>query len=62
MTIVLKVIDKKIVEKDFSLVVSNKPLTSEEAIKEIKEQYRFEDDKTEMNEKIKEMWCRKRSI
>jgi hypothetical protein len=55
MTIVLKVIDKKIVEKDFSLVISDKPLTSEEAIEEIKKQYRFENDKTEMNEKIKEI-------
>jgi hypothetical protein len=38
----LKVISTKIVEKDFSLVQSGKPLTKEEALKELKEQYRFE--------------------
>lgn len=53
MKIKLKIISKKIVEKDFSLVQSGKPMTKEEMVKELKEQYRFEDDKTELNKKIK---------
>jgi hypothetical protein len=55
MKIQLKIIDSKIREVDFSLPVSNNPMTKEEAIKEIKEQYRFEDDKTRMNELIKQI-------
>lgn len=55
MTIVLKIIKTKIVEHDHSTIVNNKPLTQEEAVEEIKEQYKFEDDKTEMNEKIKKI-------
>lgn len=55
MKICLKVIDVKIVEKDFSEVVEPKNLTLDEVIEEIKEQYKFENDKTEMYKRIREV-------
>jgi len=40
--LILKVISTKIVEKDFSNVVTNKQMTKEETLKELEEQYKFE--------------------
>jgi len=55
MKIRLKVIKSRIVEKDYSLVQSNKLMSKDEMIEEIKEQHKFEDDKTQMNERIKQI-------
>ena len=48
----LKVIEEKIVEKDFSLITKEFK-TTEEQIEEIERIFEFEDDKTQMNEMIK---------
>lgn len=52
--IILKVIEEKIVEKDFSLITKEFK-TTEEQIEEIKRMFEFEDDKTQMNEMIKKI-------
>ena len=51
----LKVIETRIVEKDVSQVQSNKSMSKEEMIEELKERYKFEEDKTELEESIKFM-------
>jgi hypothetical protein len=53
MIVIGKIIEIRIKEVDFSEVQSNKPMTNEEMVEALKEQYRFEDDKTELNERIK---------
>jgi len=50
----LKVIEEKIVEKDFSLITKEFK-TTEEQIQEIERLFEFEDDKTQMNEMIKQI-------
>jgi len=52
--IILKIIDKKIVEKDFSLI-TKKFETIEEQIIETKKMYEFENDKIQMNKIIKQI-------
>jgi hypothetical protein len=53
--IIGKIIEEKIKEVDFSEIQSDKPMTKDEMVAELKEQYRFEDDKSELNRKIKEI-------
>jgi hypothetical protein len=52
--IILKVIEEKIVEKDFSLITKEFK-TTEEQIQVIERMFEFEDDKTQMNEMIKQI-------
>jgi hypothetical protein len=52
--IILKVIEEKMVEKDFSLITKEFK-TTEEQIQEIERMFEFEDDKTQMNEMIKQI-------
>ena len=51
----LRVIEEKIVENDFSLIVNTDSNTPEENIRMIEEMFRFESDKTQMNALIKEI-------
>lgn len=50
-----KIIEEKIKEIDFSKVQTDKPLTKKQTIKQIKEMFKFEDDKTLMKEMIKQI-------
>jgi hypothetical protein len=52
--IILKVIEEKMVEKDFSLITKEFK-TTEEQIQEIERMFEFEDDKTQMDEMIKQI-------
>jgi len=52
----LKSIEEKIIEIDFSETTKEfKIKTIEECIKEIETRFKFEDDKTQMNEMIKQI-------